>query len=140
MAGPSIQLVVTLGIGSLTCMMLLGIFCGKAQQIRGARAAAERSPLAPGTRSPVDKRNALKSEGVSRNSTQRGRTRAHARRTTWLHIQCEELRRVGFTSAQINRLLTYRAAYRMCFYQPDPLLPGRLDFTRWLYHQGKLSS
>lgn len=49
------------------------------------------------------------------------------------------LRQAGFTSAQIDRLLLYRAAYRDSYYDDDPTAPARLHFARWLYLHGKIS-
>jgi hypothetical protein len=45
----------------------------------------------------------------------------------------------AFTPAQTDRLLRYRAAYHQGYYHPDPLLPRRLAFAKWLYQQGKIS-
>lgn len=49
------------------------------------------------------------------------------------------LGQVVFTPIQMKRLLVYRDAYRRGYFQPDPLLPRRLAFARWLYQQGKIS-
>lgn len=54
-------------------------------------------------------------------------------------VRCEALSQCGFTPAQIDRLLMYRAVYRAGWYQPDPHTPCRLQFARWLYRQGKIS-
>ena len=53
--------------------------------------------------------------------------------------QRELLHQAGYTSAQIDRFLLYRRAYRAGYYSPDPAAPVRLHFARWLYQHGKIS-
>jgi hypothetical protein len=53
--------------------------------------------------------------------------------------QREVLHQAGFTSAQIDQFLLYRQAYRAGHHHPDPGVPARMHFARWLYQHGKIS-
>lgn len=132
------QLILTLMMCSLVCFVLLAIVFGEAQQIKRARVEVQFQATS-GQRSSAGERSIVGAGVVSPGQTGKGNTSRRLKRPSRLLAQYEELRHMGFSKAQINRLVTYRAAYRTGHYQPDPLLPGRLKFARWLYEHSKIT-
>jgi hypothetical protein len=53
--------------------------------------------------------------------------------------QRNALRNRGFTSEQIEVLLTYRTSYRTGQFANDAPTDRNLEFGRWLYRHGKIS-
>ena len=54
--------------------------------------------------------------------------------------EVRNLKHVGFSSEQIASLFRVKALYQRGAYYEAPPEYKRLEFVRWLYHQGRLQS
>lgn len=138
MTDATVELVVNLSLCSFICLIVLALARVEMRQRRQARIASS-SQSVPEEHVPPGRWDLLALRAGASENAREGRRQRHPKGKQPLQAQQEELRRIGLSSVQIDRLLTYRAAYRAGHYQPDPLLPNRLAFARWLYQQGKIS-
>lgn len=122
----------------LVCLILVVVIAEERQQLRKAVIAERARSALEGSSSPVE----CLALGKAPGAPERVKSGQGEKHSTPIHRSLapgEELRQVGFSSRQIDRLLLYRAAYRGGWFQPDPLAPMRLAFARWLYQHKKLS-
>lgn len=138
MADSSVELIVSVVICSCICLILFALARGEAQERQQAR-IAERAQSVPERHLHEGRRSPFAARSNPPDHARERQTSGHPLHQNRQQALREELRRIGFTRSQIERLLTYRAAYRAGGYQPDPLAPRRLAFARWLYQQGRIS-
>jgi hypothetical protein len=55
-------------------------------------------------------------------------------------MDVRQLEHVGFSREQIAGLLSFKALYQRRFYHEANAERKRLEFVRWLYHQGRMES
>jgi hypothetical protein len=135
---PFAELTMLVVICTLVCLIMFALVYGETQRARSA-GIAEGMRSATRGRSTSLEHATLRGMPVAQEPFQTEPMWDHSTAIYKLCGPCEVLRRLGFTPTQIDRLLTYRAAYRTGSCQPDPLTPKRLAFARWLYQQGKIS-
>jgi hypothetical protein len=135
---PFAELTMLVMICTLVCLIVFALAYGE-MWLGGSVGIAEGGYSAAWKQSPTLARTAFGGASGAPEPSKKERLKEHPTAISGPDAPCEALRQVGFTSTQIDRLLTYRAAYRAGSYQPDPLTPRRLAFARWLYQQGKIS-
>jgi hypothetical protein len=112
------QLIVIVGGCAMICLAVVSIVWEETYQIKKARGAAS-SRLAEETFSSANERSSLEAAPVSPDHARQGEAIGRSQRSNKVHDEYEELGQIGFTRSQIDRLVTYRDAYRAGRYRPN---------------------